>query len=155
MPYRHTLSMRPPQKARPFSFLNYYCFGCTPKNAQKGMFFSLSRDGTARNCATAKESWGWLRVGVGNPRLVLAECMATCHKVTATRRHQGPTAGAVFQSRARFRATPPLLFYSHHAHMHYHITHRTGTRTHHHVCCCVFSMRPYRRASWRPPFVAA
>ena len=35
---------------------------------------------------TAKPSWGWLRVGVRKPRLVLAEFSATWNKGTATPR---------------------------------------------------------------------
>ena len=49
---------------------------------------------------TAKQSRGWLRVGVRKPRLVLLGFRATRNKGTAVRRHQGPTAGGV-ERRAR------------------------------------------------------
>ena len=43
-------------------------FGCTRKNAQKGMFFRYS---ATPPHPTAKPSWGWLRIGVRKPRLIL------------------------------------------------------------------------------------
>ena len=44
------------------------------------------RSGVTSPNSTAKPSWGWLRVGVRKPRLVLAEFSATWNKVTATPR---------------------------------------------------------------------
>ena len=44
---------------------------------------------------STKPSRGWLRVVVRKPRLGLSEYRATRNKVTATPRHQGPTAGGV------------------------------------------------------------
>ena len=60
------------------------------------MFFRYS---VASSHPTAKPSWGWLRVGVRKPRLVLAEIRATWNKVTATppRSHvrEGAAEGAL------------------------------------------------------------
>ena len=57
------------------------------KTYKKACFFVLAqRRRTQPPSATAKPSWGWLRVGVRKPRLVLAEFSATWNKVTATPR---------------------------------------------------------------------
>ena len=53
---------------------------------------------------TAKPSWGWLRVGVRKPRLVLAELGRRGIKL---RRHQGPTGGAVPEHNQKTRSHRP------------------------------------------------
>ena len=53
------------------------------KNAQKSMFFCHS---ATSPYPTAKPSWGWLRVGIRKPRLVLVGIRATCDEVTAKAR---------------------------------------------------------------------
>ena len=53
------------------------------KKRTKGIFFRYS---ATPPHPTAKQSRGWLRVGVRKPRFVLAESMATWSRVTATPR---------------------------------------------------------------------
>ena len=50
-PYRHALTMRPPQKARPFSFLNY----CRLRGAAAGVgpVFTQTRSALRRHRAVA------------------------------------------------------------------------------------------------------
>ena len=77
------------------------------QNAQKHFRFSVTSPHP-----TAKPSWGWLRVGVRKPRLVLVGIIATCNKVTAKARagvlgctpHGG--AGAI-PCAAPYGALPP------------------------------------------------
>ena len=84
------------------------------KNAQKHFRCSVTSPHP-----TAKPSWGWLRVGVRKPRLVLVGIIATCNKVTAKARagvlgctpHGG--AGAIPCAApygVHLRSTPPSGF---------------------------------------------